>query len=227
MPFLAPILLFLSNLAWPVVILVLVGWRFRSPLSDVLKNFKAKTPFGEIEHTAQQEAEPKTDPLATTQTSTPSSPNSTGERGYERYPLTTPEGRLIALIEAQVNGELATRNYSPEMTRDVLLYALASRHLEVQFERVYIAIYGSQFAALDALTQQANGAEIQFLQHYYDQASLAWPNEYSAYAFTSWLGFMTTWTLIEATDGKYRVSDFGIAFLHYVMGRSLTKLKAL
>ena len=119
--------------------------------------------------------------------------------------------------------------YQLETTRvdariDLLVNRLAVAQLSSIFERAYGAIYGSQIAALRALSK-AGGAvtNIQALE-YFNEAKSTKP-ELSNVEFSVWLEFLRVFNLVKIENEKILITDLGSDFLLYLTAQNLNETK--
>jgi hypothetical protein len=198
----------LSNGLWVGLIVWLVGFRFRPHVEKLFERVESAGPKGLTFAAVQQ-----------TQLQVTSTPDDLGElkeiAGVARTPATT-------IVEKNLRRVLTT---IPEQERiDRLVSTLAVTNLERDFERTYIAIFGSQIYALQQLNTRGpiSLADIRALWEPFEQR---YPDIYNIYTFDKWLAFLTNRPLVTVDNDRAEITVFGREFLMYLPARNLSDSK--
>ncbi len=155
------------------------------------------------------------------------------EVAHERDPRAEVEALMRALdstllreVEDRITNDLRQRNLPTEEAVRVLVRYLAGTRIELDFERIYSPILGSQLSLLNYLNTQADGQPAEALRPFYTSAASQYPQVYSGYSFEQWLGFLQGSLLVRQDGGRLRITVKGREFLAYLTqkGRTLNKM---
>jgi len=201
--------------AWPSVILLLgftAIFALRKALTGLLGRLqKVKTPWGDFETTAanQQSRADAIRPLSHEMLSYFDS--TLLQEGEKMIVAEVLEKRSIA------HGEARERE---------LLTLLAAALLTNVFEQTYVAIFGSQIGALQALNSAPEGLSTDTLRQWYDLGTIKEPEFYKNYSFELWLAFLESSVLIRRNGTLLCITVRGRNFLAYLTrsGHQLTKV---
>lgn len=225
---------YLAAIIIPVVVLIL-GFMFRTPLTHVLMNMKRwKFPWGEVEtkdsppQVAQESLEKSITeekvliPPTLGAPPTGPSPSPTPATAVAKQPA--PE-----MVEEHAKLMEIIRNRAPldklvgQEREDFIIFVLAERILALSFERTYRAIFGSQMEAL-MLANRPSGVPVDGLRDLFNNAKERFPKVHSNRTLEEWIAYMVSDGLIETVpnnDKLYRTKPYGKGFLHYVIAEGL------
>ena len=138
-------------------------------------------------------------------------------------------GDLLEPIVQRIRPDLISiAGNQPADQIEALVYNLASVNVQLGYERLYNAIFGSQ---LTLLTQAnaAGGVAPTFARQAYEQTKAANPLEYGgAFTFEQRIGFLIgSGLLMTDASGNYVLTNYGRGFLKYINDRQLTIVKPL
>jgi hypothetical protein len=235
----AKIIQSLAPVLWPVLVAVVL-WSFRKELRGLFKSgFKAFN----VEVPPQPEVKQETVtvalegvgatavignvvPAVTDSSSAPPGPlKASGPVSVNEWdlPVATDDPELNR--RAADFQKAAPGPVTPETKRNMAV-AIARVFLDLQCERIYRGIYGSQLEAL-LLTNRPGGASDKELKEVLER----FKETAAANPFESWLGFLTKTTkLVEEVPSetpfglgtRYRSTDMGRTFLQYLVRMGLT-----
>jgi hypothetical protein len=94
-----------------------------------------------------------------------------------------------------------------------------------KFEKIYRVIYGSQISLLDALNSYPTSNEN--IKFYYNKASDYYSESYKTISLEQWTQFLIKKGLCVEENGVYKITDFGIEFLLYLVKNGMNKNKIL
>ena len=140
------------------------------------------------------------------------SPIAAVDKFYNRFDPT-----FSAEVEQALRQTAAT---VPAHERERYLYrGLTVAYVYSQFERLWYLIYGSQIKLL----QQLNHADLkrQDAFFFYTDAAVAYPNEYVAYSFDQWIGFLRANNVIREDGDLVRITVRGRDFLKYMIDEAM------
>jgi hypothetical protein len=109
---------------------------------------------------------------------------------------------------------------------DVLAYVVAGLNVILSHERTYRQIFGSQIALLRAMQGLPPMSSDQVLP-FYTSAAKTYPEIYRDIPFDGWLRFLILSGLCADRNGLYEITDYGRAFLKYLVDSRLTEDKVL
>ena len=105
-----------------------------------------------------------------------------------------------------------------QLTRDLI-----SAQVELDFERIYRLILGSQIRALQALRDAHPGsAPRSLIEPIFESARAQAPLALGTWTFEQWIGFLLRQSVVEQLgDGMFRITQKGLAFVAYLEVASL------
>ena len=106
-----------------------------------------------------------------------------------------------------------------EERENVLFVRWASAAIEAHFERVYSALYFSQYKALTFLNSIPQSVSRDQMRTFYAAAVAANPSLYAGYSFDRWLDFLVGSLLVEAIDDSVTLTLDGQEFLVFIVRR--------
>lgn len=104
---------------------------------------------------------------------------------------------------------------------DVLVRNLAQARLEAAFGFIYAGIFGSQIAGLISLEARRKVHNDE-AHKYFLEVEQKFPEVYTDYGFSGWLGFLKNHGLIVQTNDDVSISDFGDDFLRWLRATRLS-----
>ena len=189
----------LARVSWPLVALIAI-WAFRRQIQDIASRV---TEFGKDgirlvppAEGAQQPDPGLTDPIP---------------EGDDAAPLP-----LVASLEQQIWHDLRERHLAGEQAVRSLVRALAVTQRNAQFEFAQRVIYGTQLAALSALSDRpltTNEMRSFYVQHvgHVREAGIA-----KAIDFETWSKFLFEFELAQQAGALYSITEVGTSFLAFM-----------
>jgi hypothetical protein len=203
------------GLAWPVVVVILaVVYRHDilslKPLLARVRKAKVWKVEVEIDAADQQQ---KTGELVKINVSA-------GTIELKELPGFT-RTEAIAALERKLHSDLAaiTGNQT-----DILIRNLAQARLEAAFGIIYAGIFGSQIVGLNELAARRRVAASE-AHAFYQEFEKKFPEMYTGYGFSGWLGFMKQRGLVEAVGDDIRITPLGDDFLTWLKATKLSTNK--
>lgn len=131
--------------------------------------------------------------------------------GFSRNPA-------IAELEVALHAELAKKQNSNKI--DLLIRLLAENRLELNFERIYQAIFGSQIRWLRILNGRTHITMVEAKEFFLGYKK-DYPPTLKKYDFDIWFGYLINTRLINKNETTLEITDQGRYFLTYIteMGR--------
>jgi hypothetical protein len=217
----------IKGIAWPVVVAAILWW-FRQPILAQLSRVTEVGPTGvklspppaqvptppgsgEVLSGARGEASGRGEPIAS-----PDAAVAIGEiKGA--YPHLEP-------VVDDIRRDLARVAKTDDEKIEVLIHAVAARNIQLSLERTYRQIFGSQIALLHTMQGLLPMSSDQ-IRSFYDDAARNYPEPYKDFPFERWSGFLTSSGLIAERNGRYEITNYGRAFLKYLLDARLTANK--
>jgi hypothetical protein len=97
-----------------------------------------------------------------------------------------------------------------------LVTHLAATQLALAFERIDKLIWGSQLELLLHVNSLHNGAAVDELKRFYDNAAAAHQDSLKEYSFENYLGFLVNSRLLFRTNGRVFITPFAKDFLAHL-----------
>lgn len=200
------ILDFLRVLIWPALALFLVFW-FRRELSEFIDRvWRVKFPGGEVEAETQKDLQ------------------ESDEDFEDAEGALAKDGELLGEMEKQYEARYAEL----EQNTQKLIQELSLKELQLEFERIYNVIFGSQIRLLELVRTKPDGADWHCLSAYYEQVKRTNPGSFTNWAVDQYLQFLLTRKLIELDPaGYHRLTEKGSSFLSYLTNLKYPKNKEL
>jgi hypothetical protein len=222
----------IKGIAWPVVVAGILWW-FRHPILAQLSRVTEVGPTGvKLGPPTVQEVTPP--PSAGTVIA-----SARGEAGGRGEAIASPDAAVgIGQIKGRYPPEVlepALEAFRRELAKiaktdaekiDVLVHVVAGLNIQLSHERTYRQIFGSQIALLHTMQGLLPMSSDQ-VSSFYDDAARSYPELYKDIPFEHWLGFLTFSGLITERDGRYEITDYGRAFLKYLVDSQLPDNKPL
>jgi len=189
-----------TGIAWPVAVGCLLSfflYKYRVEVGGLLRRVRAVSmPFALV--TADQEA-PEDVEKAVGELS-----KTTGEKGA---------------------GQASKASTREEWERRAMDYRTA-----LMYEQAYRVIFGTQLELLRFLNLNQAGLSADELDYFYQMhlttTRSAAPSAGSYYIpREQFLGFLTGWGLVQVTDNRYAITDFGQGFLEYLTRARIPPVK--
>lgn len=207
---------FLSSVAWPILIMLIVIF-FEKQIRKLIKNIKKVEAAGSsIEINQQQSTKTK-------------SLNSEALDVEHEIPLNeflqkyTQSSRDIVknliLKESETENNDNSEDFNKLLVYSMLLY------FDKYFRNIHYYIYGSQIELLMKLMTNDNETK-ESLKYIYDNAAVVNPSTYSNYSYGQYLQFLQNNSLISVSENNNVVIlDQGIDFLTYIDLYDMPKVK--
>ncbi len=131
-------------------------------------------------------------------------------------------------IEKSINEELKTKGLNIEGDAvKVLLKHLAATQLELDFERIYNAIFGSQIHLLKKLNENSGtGRPIQFVDEFFLNVKNTF-EEFNDWNREKYCQFLIGSSLIILENNSFNITIKGNEFLTWIMKRGKTEERSL
>ena len=129
---------------------------------------------------------------------------------------------IIDLLVNDFEQRLEARHLQAAEERTELLRHIAIKDLQLDYEREYRVIYGSQISALRALAATPAGLDRAALQAILDQTktTYSWAEWLQGLSFDNWIGFLFLEDLIGYPNGlgqdPITITPKGVGFLAYI-----------
>lgn len=190
--------------SWPVAV-TLIALLFKKEIADLIGRLtNAEFPGGKI-----QAAQP-------------------GASGPQDDNVSTPSPQSKELIEdIRRDYEERFKNYEEnhKTTINLLFDEISKKELELEFERIYNVIFGSQIRLLGLLLPRGElGLPRKFVDSFFREIQKVWPS-LSTWSTDSYLEYLINATkIIEVTPtGNYKITPKGEEFLIYISSRNYSK----
>lgn len=105
---------------------------------------------------------------------------------------------------------------------EVLIRSLALSRLELEFNNIASAIFGSQLTLLLHLSSTTQGISIIFATTIFNQAKETFPSFYVHRSFDDWLNYLLGHSLIIKNGDKLDITQYGLDFLKHLVDARLT-----
>jgi hypothetical protein len=179
----------LKILAWPAVVAWVI-WYLRHEVKDAAKRITALDLTGaKFAEPATQKipAAPPTEALpAAPSTPTQTSTTTSSQQIIDRIKAVVTPDQLDPAVQ-KIRSELSNSFASdPQAQNDVLTHGLASLNIQLQHERNYREIFGSQLKLLALMNTDA-GVLPSVARQVYDEAKAKYPQVYQTYSFEQWI----------------------------------------
>ena len=158
----------IGSITWPLVLLV-GGWYFRKEIKAAFSRIKEVGPAGF-----------KLDSAASTQqaiTAT-TAPKVDFIAGIKQF--ISPE--VLDPAVAQIKTELQAHSLDKDEQLEIMIHGVASLSIQLNHERTYRNIFGSQVNAL-VMMNAAGGASEEALKQLYEQTAAQYPEIYKSFTF--------------------------------------------
>lgn len=237
--------LLLQTLTSAGAVAIFILWMYRSELSEVLKSFtefigrlrKFDAAVGgariQAEAAAQQNASKDKAPDGNALAADKPLPSGTGKDIAFELPTdrTHPKWKSASdVLDAALTSFNGTR-FDPHRSVAELAYWVVTFQTELDFERIYRVIFGSQIDLLETLnTVQELSPQDPLVLGKFVAARTTWPPGFVNYTMEQWIHFLAWWRLVEnftSPDGvaKLRVTEKGRDFLKFIVDGRLAKTK--
>ena len=205
------------SLAWPLLIAWAL-WYFRSEIRKLLsREFEVGLKGVRVGPPAQEATQ-------VTDIAVDRLPTSTAQQ-VPPFIQTISGDQLGPVIDAF--SKTAPPNSSDADKARYFLVTAAALHIQLQHERHYIAMFGSQIALLKRLNEVGPiGLSIDMAQLIYNEAARNYPDIYKSYSFEQWLNFLLHTGLVMRQENKLTITPYGNGFLQYIVLRQLSEIKA-
>jgi len=197
---------YIKALVWPVVIAGFLGylfWRYNEHIGRLIDKVRSVKALGTEWGFA--------------------APGQQTVEGDEAAEEAVVDADIIDVLVSDFEQRLEERHLQAEEERAELLRHIAIKDLQLDFERTYRVIYGSQIAALRALRATGlDGLERASLNALLDQAKATWSVVpwLQGLSLDAWLGFLFFEDLIAYPNGVGRdpvtITPKGGGFLDYI-----------
>jgi hypothetical protein len=195
---------YLRVLAWPAVVAAFLGLfflRYRDNIGRLIDRVvSVKVPGATLDLQPTQTQHEVDDAVAET--------------------LIDEQFELVEGVRAEYVRRLAEEQVQQTELTNYLLTELATKELQVDFERIYRIIWGSQIAALRSLRAAPAGLPRTPIEAHLSQAKQTTIEILRPKAtFEEWFSFLESTDLATASpDGLYRIKPKGVGFLTYIEG---------
>lgn len=207
------ILEYLRVLIYPSIITWILLYFRKNIAAFIDRVWKLKFPGGELEAEKQLE-------IQTESNKNESVPDEDLEDLFD-------DGDLVQEMKENYEKTLEETRKSNDEETSKLLNEIAIRDLALEFERIYRAIFGSQISLLRHLNIKGLLGESRiFLDNFFKTAKNSWPILQSL-TLDSYLNFLISKNLIDTSQGGYRITDKGSAFLSYITNSGYDDQKTL
>jgi hypothetical protein len=128
------------------------------------------------------------------------------------------QAELVALVVEEYEAQMAQAQEQHQEQVERIINELVVARLELDFERQYQWIFGSQLRALRALRDARGQLPRAALEPIYEAVR---PQLWSGFTFDTWIGYLLRVTLhsalaVAVNGGTYHITPKGRAFLGYI-----------
>jgi hypothetical protein len=125
---------------------------------------------------------------------------------------------LLRERENNIRDALKARGISNEQESiKVLIRALASSQLTLQWEQIERGIFGSQVVILVEMNTKHAGLPVDVLRKVYDEMAKKYPSTYDGYTFDQYVGYLETNRLMTKGGDGYQVTLEGKEFMVWLV----------
>lgn len=125
---------------------------------------------------------------------------------------------LLRERENNIRDALKARGIANEQESiKVLMRALASSQLALQWEQIEKGIFGSQVAILVEMNTRHAGLPVDVLRKVYDEMAKKYPSTYEGYAFDQYVSYLETNRLMTKGGDGYQVTLEGKEFMVWLV----------
>lgn len=212
----------LEVLVWPSA--ALAGLLIlRQPISGLLNGFKNRSvKYGDAQIGAEQQAQ--TALSEPTPTPTPALPSAAEPAlPVPAKPATflfeAEDNPYIAEMAALVRQNVTSKTFASHEERDRWMYREGAKlEIRVEFERLYRALFHSQFLVLIMANNALNagGVTQDVVANGYNEAAKRFPEYYKTYPFDSWLRYVTSNSLLVQNGTQWVITNKGQLYLHFL-----------
>lgn len=208
------ILNYLGVLSWPFVISVCVIY-FRKNLAGLIDRITIIKGPGGTEIRAEEKTQANEQKQA--------------EKTIDTEKIERLAKKQIKEIKSQFEKTLDEEKRSKDATINYLLDQLSIKTLELNFEKVYRVIFGSQISLLRSLlSQDPKGKTIEEVLIFFAMVQRAWQPTFQSWTTDQYLNFLITNGLVEFTfQSTYKITDKGKYFLGYISNLGYPENKGL
>lgn len=138
----------------------------------------------------------------------------------ENFQKISPEAKKqVESVKKDFKSKLEREKKNKEGEINYLLEQLSLKTTEIEFERIYRVIFGSQISLMrDLLSQSPRGRNGEFLAFYFLSAKKVWAPAFDNWSTDQYLAFLMNSDLIfyNAQQQIWQITDKGISFLQYI-----------
>jgi hypothetical protein len=191
----------IEAIVWPAAVVIL-GFGFmvmyRTPIRALLDRTK------HVGRTGLETFEPPQLPAA------PEKPDPLAEF------LGTYDNPLLKQQEVVITADLTQRGLNdPQAAQRALVRSLAGTQILLAFEKIQGGIWASQVTLLTYLNSRTAPINLAEARTFYDAAAKQYPEMYEHYPFENWVGYLTSYTLVELQGDRVAISRVGREFLKW------------
>lgn len=201
-PYLVVITDFLKGVAWPLAA-IWIASRFSSEIKQLIPNIRQVGPTGVHIEKAEQDGV---------------KPEDLEPGDLSNFALDPLDDPVAANIERTTYEVLDTIPQEEQVAR--LTRALSIQQMNKSFAICYSGIFGSQIRALHELNSRSvtqDQAKFMFHELKEEIPSLA------EFNLEQYLQYLFAWSLIEKTEGAYRITKTGQGFLRFLVDSKLSE----
>jgi hypothetical protein len=144
--------------------------------------------------------------------------------------LLSQNGQILQLASSmvkQLKSEYEEQKTNNTTTVEILLNEIAFRDIIIEFERIYISIFGSQITLLERLSVvTSDGMSEQEIAIFWDNVKKV-NYVYKDWRLHDYLNFLLQQRLISSQNLSYRITTKGKAFLFHLVTMNYPKNKLL
>ena len=193
------------GLSWPIVVLLLVGWRFKAPISAFIDRIREVRKDG----VSLDQNQIKTTTLA--------------DKPLEKQ--LQPEQKLDPAIVSYYESFKSQASRLPENDREnILIKACARSYVDTLHALTESVIFGSQIQALKWLREGQSNNEVA-LRAMFDRAKKEFPGFHENRSFEDWLSFLRTKNFVVGLASEMAITDFGRDYLAFRIRAGLTEFR--
>lgn len=206
------ILEYLKVLIWPIIIGGVIIYYRKNIQAFIDRIWKLKFPGGELEAEKQKNLQ---------------SVDEGGGRENAEETLSQ-QTELIEEVKNQYETQYSTLQQNAQQAIQDLLNQLSVKDIQLNFERTYNVIFGSQIALLELLLPKTTGESRAFLDLFYSQVKKINFPIFENWTLDAYIQLLIYKLLVEVTPvGNYKITVRGASFLSYITNLNYPKNKDL
>lgn len=134
---------------------------------------------------------------------------------------------VVIDVIAKYERQLAEHNADHEKYVNNLLFQLAYKDLQIDFEKIYRLVFGSQIQLLKDMNTQTSDGSSRYLAIFFLYMQQVHKPVFDSWGFDQYLSFLVRTNLITLINSSYQITEKGKAFLAYLVQSGYSEDKPL